>query len=204
VADRRRPVALVLDRWKPLSIALAAIVVANVLVHVFVIRRSVEGSGDREAILRTHRAEVAKAREELVQLERTASKLACVESDVDEVFERMLSSKAERMTAIQRELRQLARDRHLDPEAITYTASEVAGTGLVRFTASFPLTGSYETLRDFIGAVEASSNFLVVQDIGLSGQEGQTLSLDIRLATYFQSPDIDRLKAAFPRVASAT
>jgi Tfp pilus assembly protein PilO len=195
----------IFDRWRPLAIVLGSVVVANVLLHVFVIRRSVQVSGGREAILQSEQERVGKVREELAQLERTASKLACVESDVDTVFERTLSSKGERMTAIQREIRKLARDKRLDPERISYTVSAVRDTGLVRFGISFPLEGPYATLQDFIEEVEASENFLIVQDITLDEtQQGPNLKLQIELVTYFQAPDLAVLRAAFPGVGNAT
>jgi Tfp pilus assembly protein PilO len=201
VAERvPRRLQELLDRWKPVSAALAAVVVANVLLHVFVIRQSVQVSGGREAILSTEQQRVAKVRAELRELERTASKLACAESDAAQVFDVMLSSKLERMTAIQRELRKLASDKGLDPNRISYEVSPLKETGLVRFGISFPLEGQYETLQAFIESVEASKNVLIVENISMSESQGTTLKLQIRLVTYFQSTDIEALRKAFPGI----
>ena len=203
MAELRAPRGLgfVLSRWQPIAGVLAAIVVVNLAVYVGVIRSVVRLSGNRHAILATQQERVTAVRSELDALERTSSKLACVESDVQHVFEVQLSSKMERMTAIQREVRKLARDRGLDPDRITYGATAVKDSGLVRFTIAFPLEGAYDTLQGFIQAVEASPNFLIVQGVSIQEAQGSSLKLQIELVTYFQDPDAGTLEAAFPALA---
>jgi Tfp pilus assembly protein PilO len=201
VADRKpAPAERVLQRWRPIAAVLGAVIVVNVLAHALVIRRTGAVSGDREIILGSARERVAAVREEALALERTASKLACARSEVSRVYDEMLSSKAERMTSIQREVRALAKARGLDPDRIDYKATDVKGTGLVRFTITFPLQGEYATLEDFVKAVEESPNFLIVDQISLSEAEGNELVLAVNLATYFQAPDAVALERAFARV----
>jgi Tfp pilus assembly protein PilO len=200
VAERRPSrIDRVLASWRPIAAVLAGIVVLNVLAHVLVIRRTGAVSGDRELILAAERTRVAGVRSETDELERTASKLACARSEVSHVFDDVLSGKAERMTSIQREVRALAKARGLDPDRIQYQWTDVKDTGLVRFTVSFPLEGEYETLLDFVKAVEDSPNFLIVDEINLTQQEGRRLLLDVHLATYFQSPDAEEIERAFGR-----
>lgn len=186
-----------LARWRPISVALAAIVVVDVAAHVLVMRRTGAVSGDRRLILLAAQQRTAGVRAETDALERTASKLACAESEVVHVFDDILSSKEERMTAIQREVRRLAQERNLDADRISYAASTVKDTGLVRFTISFPLKGDYATLQDFVRAVEASPNFLIVDNISLDEIQGEGLSLKVVLATYFQAPDAEDVERAF-------
>jgi Tfp pilus assembly protein PilO len=200
VAEDPRPIqARILARWRQVALILGAVVLVNVALDVLVLRRSVRVSGDRQRLLDDERGEVAGVRQRLDGLERASSKLACVESDVAHVFDDVLSSKSGRMTAIQREIRQLAKEHVADPENIAFSYSEVKGTGLVRFTISFPLQGSYETLRHFIKAVEDSQNFLIVQDIGLTEESaGGALHLNVDLVTYFQSPEMAAITSHFP------
>ena len=103
------------------------------------------------------------------------------------------------MTSIQREVRALAKERGLDPDHITYKATEIKNTGLVRFQISFPLRGQYATLEDFVKAVEESPNFLIVDQIQLQEGTDKDLLLTVDLATYFQSPDAVALARAFQR-----
>ena len=177
------------DHWRPVALVLAAIVVLDVVAYVGFVRTMVRTSGDSEAILAKEQARVGGIRSEVSGLERVASKLACTRSDVERVFNETLSTKGERMTEVQRELRQLARARKIDPDAISYTANTVKDTGLVRFQISFPLDGAYATLEDFIKSVEASKNFLIVEDITMQASQGASLTLNIQLVTYFQAPD---------------
>ena len=198
MAERRRSAFdRLLAAWRPVSAVLAAVIAMNVLVHVLVIRRTGAVSGDREMILASARDRLRLAREEADGHARTSSKLACAKSDVAHVFDDLLSSKEERMTAIQREVRKLAADRGLDPARITYNATEIKDTGLVRFTIAFPLNGTYATLQDFVKAVEDSPNFLIVDNIVIDETDGSSLSLQVQLATYFQGPDAERLARAF-------
>lgn len=207
MAERpRRRFDEVLERWRPIAIALAGLVTVNVLLHVFVIRETVRVSGDREAILANERDRLGRQRAEVAELEATASKFACTSSDVEHVFEDVLSSKQQRMTAIQRELRRLARENRMDPERLSYTGSEVADTGLVQFGVSFPLSGPFEMLQHFIEDVESSPNFLIVSDISLTGDrsQGQNLRLQVRVATYFTAPSVEALEQAFPAMEDET
>ena len=187
----------VLSHWQTIAMALAAVMIVNVLVHVLVIRRTGAVSGDREIILKSARERTETVRTEVDGLRRTAGQLACAHSDVEMVFDDLLSSKQERMTAIQREVRKLAKDRGLDPERISYSADPIKDTGLVRFTVSFPLEGEYATLQDFVKAVEESKNFLIVEQVHIDESNTNKLKLMVELATYFQAPDAAQLAQRF-------
>ena len=104
------------------------------------------------------------------------------------MFNETLSSKEKRLSAIQRELRLLAHERHMDPEAISYSVGSVRQTDLVRLEITFPLEGPYETLEGFIASVESSKNFLIVQDVSMQSTDGKSLQLSISIVTYFQAP----------------
>ena len=73
-----------------------------------------------------------------------------------------LGTQAERMTSIQKEIRAIAEEFRIDPEAVDFTTEAMQGTGLTRFQISFPLTGGYPNLRQFISRrfLEAAPAFL--------------------------------------------
>ena len=197
MAERRRPrLSALLERWRPVAAGLAVVVAVNLALHVLVIRRLVRVSGDREAILATEPGKLNVLAAEVQQLERTASKVACTTSDVRHVMDDLLSSKEERMTSIVREVRRLAADNGMDPDRISYNWTPLGQSDLVQFRISFPLTGSYETLRTFIRQVEGSPNFLIIEDVSLTGDRVQSgLRLQVNVMTYFQAPDLERLRA---------
>jgi Tfp pilus assembly protein PilO len=64
--------------------------------------------------------------------------------------------------------------------------------GLERFGMKVPLKGGYTNLRKFLQAVEASDEFLVIEQVGLEGGPAgqQGLELSITLATYFDAPEL--------------
>lgn len=104
----------------------------------------------------------------------------------------VLSTKQDRMTAVQREVREIAVKFNINPETISYAREIFEDDQIVKFSTIMPLTGSYENLRQFISAVENSDNFLTVTNVLLAGSKegGIILSLNVSLATYFFDPDI--------------
>jgi Tfp pilus assembly protein PilO len=188
----------VIAHGRTLALVLAGVIAANVIVDLALVRRMVRVSGDREAILADRRTEVGATALGVAALEKTVSKIACTRADLRDVFERQLSSKDDRLTAILREVRKLAKDNRMDPQSLQFNAQDLRERGLVRFAISFPLEGTYATLREFIGQVEGSPNFLLIQDVLLDEQQsqGQNLRMQVRVETYFQDPDrtqLDRL-----------
>lgn len=196
---RRQPLARLVAAWKTIAFVLAGVVLVNVALHATVVRRMVTLSGDREAILDRRSEELAAATAEVRALERTVSKIACSRADVRHVFEDLLSSKTERLTAILREIRQLATSHRMDPSRLAFNWTPVRGSDLVRFDISFPLTAPYGTLREFVKQVESSENFLLIEDITLNEQraEGRNLRFQVTIVTFFRDPDLGRLREVF-------
>jgi hypothetical protein len=188
-----------IGHWRPVAAVFAATIVVNVLLHLFVVREDVRMSGDREAILAAERARLASLNRDISTLEHTVSKVACVRSDERHVFDELLSGKSSRMTAVLRELSQLAKEMRVEPGRLTFSQLLVEDSGLVRFAASFSFEAPYLTLHEFIERIEASPNFLFIEQVGLDGGRGQggDLRLQIRVATWFQGPDLERLNATF-------
>jgi Tfp pilus assembly protein PilO len=107
-------------------------------------------------------------------------------------YDEVLSTKRERMTTVQREIRQIAGKWNINPETISYQRDVFEEDRIVKFSLVVPLDGSYENLRAFVSAVENSENFLTIESIGLSDSKegGVILSLNVTLVTYFLDPDI--------------
>lgn len=114
---------------------------------------------------------------------------------LDDFYENLLGTQMDRMTTIQKEVRSIATEFHIDPEAIDYTPEEIEGAGLTLFQITIPLTGGYPNLRQFINRIESSRHLLIVDSVELTGarEGGVMLSLTIKISTVFHSP---RLVAA--------
>jgi Tfp pilus assembly protein PilO len=168
--------------------------------HVREAKRLEQESDPRLRQIRDREAEVA-AKEKFVQAVETASK------DLSALRQDVLSTKRERMIAVQLEVAELASQFGINLERVQYEAPDPEQTGkegLERFGMKVPLKGGYTNLRKFLQAVEASDEFLVIEQVALEGggvgQQG--LELSITLATYFDAPEL-RVQPAPRRGRSA-
>jgi len=120
---------------------------------------------------------------------------------LDDFYENLLGTQMDRMTTIQKEVRGIATEFHIDPEAIDYNPEEIQGAGLTLFQITIPLIGGYPNLRQFINRIESSKHLLIVDSVELTGarEGGAMLSLTIKISTVFHAPR----QAAAPKPAPA-
>ena len=136
-------------------------------------------------------------REEVVALASARDRIEQQSRTVKVFLEQVLSAKAERMVSVQRELREIAKRNGIRQDNIRYGHKAVIGArDMVRFTAGFPLDGSYTALRAFLRDIETSRNFLVIDSIELTTarEGGVILSLSITVSTIFRDPDYHLLR----------
>lgn len=67
----------------------------------------------------------------------------------------------------------------------------VAGLAEVRIDTS--LSGEYAPLMHYINGLERSKTFFIINGLTLTGQQGGTVNLRLRLTTYLHAADLDRL-----------
>ncbi len=109
-------------------------------------------------------------------------------SGISEFRKNVLSEKKERMTALQREIRKISEEAGIKIETITYNTKGEKKSELVYFSIGLPLQGTYKSVRKFISAVESSSYFLIIENIGLKigNETSQELTFEIKMGTYFK------------------
>ena len=107
-------------------------------------------------------------------------------------YSEILSTKQERLISFQREIRDVAMKFKINLETIGYRREPFPEDRVAKFSATMPLTGSYENLREFVDTIERSENFIVIDSIQLTSSKegGVILSLLIQLSTYFLDEDI--------------
>ena len=107
-------------------------------------------------------------------------------------YSEILSTKQERLISFQREIREIAKKFNINLETIGYRREPFTEDKVAKFTATMPLTGSYENLREFVDMIERSENFVIIDSIQLASSKegGIILSLMIQLSTYFVDEDI--------------
>lgn len=103
----------------------------------------------------------------------------------------------ERLTRILREVGRATREAGLQPGSFGYAASEDNRLDHVRFSIQFAVEGEYPQIRQLLAALQASPEFLIVEHIGIAGEEGattRTLRISLRLATIFAKADDEILR----------
>jgi len=146
--------------------------------------------------------QVTSRQKEIERLRGERTRVVGGSDELQRFYQDVLSTKAERMIAFQKEIRGIAQKFRIDLKSINY-AAEAAPTKdkIARFGAAMPLTGSYEGLREFIETIEKSDQFIIINSIELSNSKegGVILGLSIGLSTYFLAPEMpDREQPAAP------
>jgi Tfp pilus assembly protein PilO len=175
---------------KPILLVMAALLVANVGAFALLVRpavnkvRALEAGNEPELQALRQRREAVETLEQYFNgLERAEADLAALRADV-------LSTRDARMVDVQQEVERLCGEFRIDLDSATYDNDLLPEEELDRFAMEVPLEGGYANLRQFLQAVENSTNFLVVERVALGeGKEGGVmLQLNITLAVYFDMP----------------
>jgi type IV pilus assembly protein PilO len=90
------------------------------------------------------------------------------------------------LTALVQEIFTLAANAGLNIERVAYQPKEVAEHGLLHYGLTFSVSGDYGQLKKFIFSLEQSPRLLIIEEVSLSGSDGSTVNLNIRLLTYFR------------------
>lgn len=143
--------------------------------------------------------QVREAEEQVVALEKQTLALNETRLAVDELSVRLsalrdgqLGSMRQRLVPFLVDVVQRASEAGLASERIGYQARDDEESGLVYFSATYELEGSYEKIRRYIGLLEASPHFVVIEKLELRGlEDASALEIKVRLGvgTYFYDRD---------------
>jgi uncharacterized protein YxeA len=145
------------------------------------------------------------ARGERVAAERRLAAYRKVESDVQVVYTKHWSTQAERLTPLIVEVKRLAVASSLVPKSYNFvqTAADTKvtsrGTGTssaaerrrsgidaTEVGISFTVEGTYQQVRRLINLLELSNQFVIIQELELTAQEGQALTMRLNVRTLFR------------------
>ena len=173
-----------------IAIVLVILAAVNLAFYLFYVRPVVQ----EYATLRGAEAgpeQIDERREQVELRESFLGGLEKAEDDLRYLRREVLSTRAERMVAVQAELEALASQFGIEVASVNYNNEILHDEKLDRFVITVPLEGGYSALRRFLQAVEHSSKFLLVERVALGkGKEGGVLlQLNITLATYFNAPE---------------
>lgn len=171
-------------------ILMAAGFVLNVLLYLVVVRPWNQSVANIEQ--RTLSAEQARAaaQTEFNRANGTLTGKDRATKELDTFYSKVLAqdlSGARRLTygRVQR----LAQEYRLEYQGSRYEPQEERGSTLTKLKVNVELTGSYNSMRSFIHAIETAPQFVVIENISLaeSNSEG-SLRLAMDLSTYYRSP----------------
>ena len=153
------------------------------------------------------REDVSRLEGQKVHLDRTEKQLAGLKGNLTALRDEELGSMSARLVPFLSDVVERAQQAGLQPERIGYSAQKDDKTGLVHFAARYSVKGSYERIRECISLLESSPQFIVVEGLGLHGQEdASSLDVDVQLgvATYFSDADEKLMKQLGVEVPSGT
>lgn len=172
---------------------LPALLLGANLAWVFAFRSAVlERGSSLAAQVEQLRAEVASLESTTRKQDEVRAQLAALRGSLDELRREQLSGMKERLIPFLKEVLRLGQEAGLQVESISYSYKLDDKTGLVYFSASYGVKGSYEQIRRCIFLLESSGQFIVLEGLALQAdQSASTLEVSVRLTmgTYFASVD---------------
>jgi len=186
--------------WRRLfAVWLPGVVLCVVSATVFAWQTS--ESGGRRAQVRNQIAELEQeiARLELLRLAVVSDRETVAE--LDRQFELLYSETFgdldQRLTRILRAVGSATREAGLLPGMYSYSATDNRETGFIRFGVRFSVDGEYQQIRRMLSALQSSPEFLVVENLNLSGAEdplSRDLKISVSIATFLAEADASQLR----------
>ena len=134
------------DLWRVVGV-LGALLVLNLGFYLFINLPRLRALGALRARRDGARGELRQASQRGETMRGLLARYDEERARLDDFFSKRLGTQAERMTTIQKEIRAIACEFHIDPESIDYNPAPVEKTDLTQFQITIPLVGGYGNLR---------------------------------------------------------
>jgi Tfp pilus assembly protein PilO len=182
----------VIGEHRRLVYALTAGVVVNLLVFAFFVYPLRSDVANVEQRTRSAEEALAAAQADYQRANGTLTGKDRALKELDTFYSSVLAKDltgARRLTCAR--LAQLAAQSGLDFERRKYEPVVERGSNLTRLKVTMDLGGSYADIRDFIHEIEASPEFVVIDDVTLTEgvASGDALRLTLQLSTYFRTSE---------------
>jgi Tfp pilus assembly protein PilO len=143
--------------------------------------------------------DLERLRQERLELEQLLARINDTKHRIDELYEEQFATESERLTAVMREVRDLAEDAGLAPRQTSYPEEAIEDFGLVRRSFVFTVEGTYFDVRELINSLELTPTFLALEEVAVadsspssSGDGGQRVAVSLHLSTLFTDPEAQR------------
>ena len=186
--------------WRRLlAVWLPTVVLCTLTVGAYVWQTS--ESGGRRAQLRHQIEDLEREISRLEQMQQAAAsdreKVAEIESQFDLLYNDVFGDLDQRLTRILRAVGSATREAGMLPSSFGYTAADDRDTGFIRFGVRFSVDAEYMQIRHMLAALQSSPEFLVVENLNLSGDEdpvSRELAISVNIATFLAEADAGQLR----------
>jgi Tfp pilus assembly protein PilO len=131
------------------------------------------------------RAEAERERSQVEALRRRAQAVRSNQKDTTRFLREVMKSRQATLLPALAEIHEAADAEGLELGAESFARRDIKETALVRLNVTLPVKGSYAQLVGFLGRVERSKAFVLVDALGLQ-ESGDEASLDVVLSVYFR------------------
>jgi len=169
--------------WLPALI----LVLANLLALAFYRLNYAGESAGLERRLFDKEQQLATITAEREHLAYRVERAEVNQHEIEALYQDRLASRRQRLTQVTEEVKQLARQAGLVPQAINYPEEAIGQFALIERSFVFTVEGTYQQLRTFINFLELSPSFLILKEVTLSpASTGRSqLLINLELATLF-------------------
>jgi hypothetical protein len=149
-----------------------------------------------DARLQQTEDELQRARNKRIAAEQQLASYNKAQADLENLYNRRWSTKAQRLTALINELKRMSVETQLNPNSISFSQAQDKDVqrsgrpGMSIVTITFSVNGTYQQIRRLINRLELSNQFVIIDAIHLGGggSANNNLTLDLRLKTVFREP----------------
>jgi Tfp pilus assembly protein PilO len=185
----------ILSEKRRLVFPLVVAAIASALLYVVVVFPLGRQVAAAEQQAQTQRDLLVRARQDHQAAKAMVQGKQLADASLQQFYKEVLpknSSDARRLTYLK--LSQLARAANVHLQSGTNTYSHEKGSHLSKVTTTYTCSGEYRDVRKFIYSLETAPEFMVLENIALSGVEEQArtgLAVRLDVATYFRTENVD-------------
>lgn len=169
---------------RKVKIALAAMAAVNVVALAVFVSPLVGSEAARREQLDQHWKELQQKTREVEPLRGLDKKIPIARKQIEEFYTQRLPSQD---SAISANLGKLAQQSGVRIGGVKYTMKDPEPMGVRRLEIEADLAGDYLALVRFINALERDQMFFLVNSVGLGGEQGGVVKLQLKLETYLKT-----------------
>lgn len=167
-------------------VALAGLLVLNLLLFVVITQWLVPQVNDQEILFLQQQAEMRTRLHSQGEGARSPEKLyVLVSQDVSKF--RQSVPEYQDFTSLIEELLVLSSAARLNITQIGYASEKLDESPLLKFKLSFNVAGEYEQIKKFIHSLEQSARLLIIKQVSLKGSDEKGVNLLLNIETFFRT-----------------